>query len=30
MTKKKYYAVWAGRTTGIFDKWAAAEASITG
>jgi len=30
MAKKKYYAVWAGRTTGIFDNWPAAEASVSG
>lgn len=29
-TKQKYYVVWQGRTTGIFDSWAACKAQIDG
>lgn len=28
--KQKYYVVWQGRTTGIFDNWAACKAQIDG
>ncbi len=30
MPKHKFYVVWKGRRTGVFDSWAACEASIKG
>lgn len=30
MEKKKYYVVWEGRQTGIFESWEACKAQITG
>ena len=30
MPKPKYYVVWKGRRTGIFDSWAACEAQVKG
>ncbi len=30
MPKQKYYVVWKGRRTGIFDSWAACEAATKG
>ncbi len=30
MTKPKYYVVWKGRKTGIFDTWAECEAQVKG
>ncbi|HAS46831.1 MAG TPA: ribonuclease H [Microscillaceae bacterium] len=29
-SKKKFYVVWQGRQTGIFDSWAACEAQVKG
>ncbi|HAI77044.1 MAG TPA: ribonuclease H [Microscillaceae bacterium] len=28
--KQKYYVVWVGRQTGVFDSWAACEAQVSG
>jgi ribonuclease HI len=30
MSKQKYYVVWKGRRTGIFDSWAECEAQVKG
>jgi ribonuclease HI len=30
MPKRKYYVVWRGRRTGIFDSWAECEAAVMG
>lgn len=30
MAKKKYYVVWSGRQTGIFDNWNACDKSVNG
>jgi len=30
VAKQKYYVVWVGRSTGIFDNWPEAQASVAG